>query len=130
MSNRKYYFTSSKSDTLYNDILLPEMKFYQICAFINPHTQKHEVRESIIDGHNELVRFRTVHISKKNYSKMLKNLRENRFRLYSTYDLNSIQLPSCTDIAMARSGILNQDSDYTGYASFNSNQDFDWRDSN
>jgi hypothetical protein len=128
MSNKKYLFTSSKSETLYNDIQLPPIKFYQICGFPNPRLQKIEIREVIINGRNDIERFRTLHVTKKVQMKVLKTLKENQYRLYATVDLNSIELPSCADIALARSGILNHDSDYTGYAQVNnSNQEFDWR---
>lgn len=127
MANKKYFFASSMSETLYNDAPLPVIKFYQICAFPNPLSKNYEIREVIINCNNDIEKFRTLFVSKKVHSKVLKTLKENQYRLYATVDLNSIELPSCSDISLARSGILNNDSDYTGYAKFNSNSDFQWR---
>lgn len=128
MTTRRYKFVTPDSQSTYNDVPSEPTKFYQICAFPNPSTDKFEVREIIINGYNEIETYNTLSISEKNRSKLLKTLRENKYRLYATYTLKHIGLPSCNDISLSRSGILNNDSDYSGFASFNSEKtDFNWR---
>lgn len=119
MSSRKYKFVTPKSTTLYNDFALEQIKMYQICGFKNPKTGKFEVREIIINGNNEIETYNTYKVNEKTQRKLLRALRDNKYRLYSTYTLAYIEMPTLNDISLARSDMLNNDSDYTGFAKFN-----------
>lgn len=127
MSNKRYVFTTPGSDTIYNEIPLEPIKFYQICGFPNPKTRKFEIREVLIDGDNNIKTYRKINVDETVHKKLLNALRDNKYRLYSTFNLDNIDLPSCNDITLARSDMINMDNDYTGYAKFNGGQDFNWR---
>lgn len=127
MSSRKYKFVTPNSSSLYNDVPLDKIKMYQICGFKNPKTGKFEVREVVVDGNNEIESYNTYSVNEKTQRKLLSALRDNKYRLYSTYTLAYIEMPSCNDISLARSGMLNNDSDYSGFAQFDGGQDFNWR---
>lgn len=125
--DKKYVFITPSNTSLYNDTPLDEIKIYQICGFPNPKTKLFEIREVLVNGENEVKAFRNLNVTKSVQRKLLKNLRDNKYRLYSTYTLAYIELPSCNDISLSRSGMINNDSDYSGYAPFDSGQDFNWR---
>jgi len=97
-----------------------------MCGFANPKTNKFEVREVTINGNNDIQSYRTYHVKDKTHKNLLNVLRDNKYKLYSTYTLTHIDLPNCADVSLARSGILNNDSDYSGYASI-TGTDFEWK---
>lgn len=118
MSNKRYVFIQPTSQSIYVDTTLPRIKFYQICAFPNPQHNMFEVREIIIGENNEISNFRDLKLEKKSKKKLIGTLKENQYRLFSTYSLRYITMPTCADISMARSFMINNDSAYTGYAAF------------
>lgn len=127
MTTRKYVFVSSSNEPQYNPRPVKNTKFYQICAFPNPNTGKFEVRENIVNGDNIVISYRTVSMSEKYQKKLLRELRDNKYKLYSTRTLDSIDLPSVNDMFVARSNMLNDDSAYSGFAPFENDKDFNWR---
>lgn len=127
MSHKHYVFTTPASASFYNDVKLEEIKIFQICAFPDPKTGKFEIREVIIDGDNNIKTYRTLKVEKKVQRKLLRALRDNKYRLFPVYTLAHIELPSCNDISLARSAMINNDNEYSGFASFESSGDFDWR---
>jgi hypothetical protein len=129
MSVRKYKFVTPSSQSIYDDIPLDNIKFYQICAFPNPKIGKFEIREVLIDGNNEIKSYRILNINEKTQRKLLRALRDNKYRLYSTFTMAQIEMPSFNDISLARSGMLNNDNNYSGFAEFDSSHtgDFNWR---
>lgn len=121
MSERKYRFVcGSNTNALYNlDMMdMGKVTLYQICGFPNPKTGKFEVREVSINGNNDIESYVTHHISDDTRKKLLLAMRDNKYRIYSMYTLKHVGLPSCSDISLARSGILNDDNDYSGFAQF------------
>jgi hypothetical protein len=127
MSNKQYVFTTPNSASFYTESALSQIKIYQICVFPNPKDGKFEVREVLINGNNNIENFKLMHITKSTHNKLLNALRDNKYRLFSTFTLNTIDLPDCNDIALARSDMLNMDNDYAGYAKFNGGKEFNWR---
>lgn len=126
-SNKKYTFITPESSSIYTDTVLDPIKFYQICGFPNPRNNKYEVREVKINGYNEIEEYKTLYVNRSTYWKILHAMRDNKYRLYTTFSLDHIELPTCNDIALARSIMLNRDEDYTGYARFDGNPEFTWR---
>lgn len=118
MSRRKYVFVQPASQSLYIDTVLTQIKFYQICIFPNPINNLFEIREIIIGGQNEIVSYKDLKLEKKNKKKLLQLLKENQYKLYSTYSTKHIGAPTCSDISVARSDMINTDNKYTGYAAF------------
>ena len=127
MTTRKYKFISPESSSIYNDVPLENVKIYQICGFPNPKNGKFSVREVIVNGFNEIDSYRIHNLDEATYRNLLRSLRDNKYRLYSTHTLAYIELPSYNDISLARSGMLNDDSEYSGFAQFNGSTDFNWR---
>lgn len=115
MSDKTYTFISP-SEAAITPYELPPIKYYQICGFANPRKQKYEVRVVNIDGSNNIVNYKLYAITKFEHDKLLKSLRDNLYRLYATFTLDTIELPSCNDIAVARSDMINIDNDYIGFA--------------
>jgi hypothetical protein len=127
MSNKRYVFTTPGSASFYAENVLEKIKIYQISAFPNPKDGKFEVREVVIDGDNNIETWKLLHLNEKTQQKLLKALRDNKYRLYSVFSLRTIDLPDCNDIALARSDMLNMDNDYSGFARFDGGQEFNWR---
>lgn len=127
MSTKKYNFITPSSQSIYDDVPLKVIKFYQICAFPNPKNGIFEIRETIINGNNDIDSYRTIHVHEKTKKRLLKSLRENRYRLYATNTLTYIEHPNCNDISLARSEMLNEDSIYSGFAPFDCGKEFCWR---
>ena len=126
MSNKKYIFTTPGSASFYTNTILDEIKIYQICAFPNPKNGKFEVREILIDGDNNIKTYRVLNLDEHAHKKLLRALRDNKYRLYSVFSLNNIELPDRNDIALARSDMLNMDNDYIGYAKFSDDKEVVW----
>jgi hypothetical protein len=116
MSAREYVFgTQSSQNMTYvppKDILI----YHQICSYPNPKTHMYCVRTLKINGNNEIIQRTEKCYNKRMIEKYLKSSRGNDYKLYSTYDLNSINLPSCGELLIARSELLTHDYEYTGYA--------------
>ena len=129
-SRKKYVFVQPSDKSFYTDTVDDVIKFYQICMFPNPKMGKYEIREFTITGKDEIVSRKKYEVSEDIQKKLLHTLRDNKYRLYSTVTLENIEFPSCQDIALARSGILNNDSDYAGYASFNAGKEVAWKGTN
>lgn len=130
MSNKKYFFLTPKSTSLYDDDKIQqceEIKFYQIAIFPNPKVSKYEIREVIIDNLGNILRYKLYYVGENTHRKFIKSLRDNKYRLYPVYTLNDIDFPSCGDIILAKSGMINNDSGYSGFAEFNGGKDFNWR---
>lgn len=115
---RNYQFIAPTHEEI-PKITIETIKLYQICAFPTPDSGKFEIREVIINGDDNIVSYKIHRITEKEQRKMLKLLRGNKYRLYSTHILDNIGLPSYNDIYFARSGMINSDSSYTGFAEFN-----------
>jgi len=126
-SNKKYTFVTPPSSSIYADNVLSPIKFYQLCGFPNPRTNKYEIREVNINGMNEIEQYKILHVNHDTYQKIIRALRDNKYRLYTTYNLDHIELPTCNDITLARSVMLNRDENYSGFATFDGNNDFTWK---
>lgn len=116
-NNKKYVFKSSESNDEFSYKPTPaQFKFYQICLFVDPHTQKHHIRRSIINEYGKFISIEEKLFSKNQFKKFLKNHRPNEFKTYSTYDMSLIDYPNPGDIMQVQSPLLNNNYEYTGYA--------------
>jgi hypothetical protein len=128
MTTKKYKFICQQTPSIYDEkTLLKPMNFYQICGFPNPKTHRYEMRDVFVNEYDEITKYRTLYLLPSEYQRLLRNLRDNKYRMYSTYTLDYIDLPACHDITLSRSEILNNDSEYSGFAQFNGGQEFNWR---
>lgn len=96
------------------------IKFYQVCTFKNPGTDKYHARKFIINQKNEFVSAKEYRLKRSQYKKLLDTKKPNEYKCYSTYDLKNISYPSVSDILLAKSQILasNDDAGYADYAKF------------
>ena len=108
MSEKKYVFKSTNYEYDYNP---PKQihKFYQICLFKNKYSNKHDVRILFINELGEITETQTTSISERQLNKFIKSHRDNKYKLYSTYDLNIVDVPNPADILQLQSPLLNSD---------------------
>jgi hypothetical protein len=93
-------------------------KYYQICVHKNPVTGKYHIRRCILNSRNEIVDAKEYQINKKQYDNILNKHASHEYKLYSTFNLNNIELPSAHDVLLSKSDILNSSYDYYGFAPF------------
>lgn len=115
--HRKYVFKSTDCEYAYN----PKkalFKFYQICVYVNPHTHKRDVRKIEINEMGSIVKISDTSITDDQFKYFIKTHRENKYKLYSTYDLSLVDLPNPGNILQSQSELLNNDNITYGYAKF------------
>jgi len=128
--NKKYVFVTPKSTSLYEeDKPQPEkdFKFYQVAIFPNPKTARFEIREVLISGSGDIKGYKMYNVNEDTHRKFIRGLHEGRYKMYPIYTLESIEFPSCQDIMLAMSGMINDDNEYTGHAKFEGGKEFNWR---
>ena len=94
--------------------------FYQIASFSHPKTGKYHVRRFVINNNNEFLNVRDHNLDKKQYYKLLKRKKPNEYKMYSVYNLNSVNYPVLGDILAAKSSMLATNCDYYGAAPYSS----------
>lgn len=117
MCDRKYVFSTRQSQELTYKTPDTVTKFYQICGHTNPKTHLHCVRTIYINGSNEFIKIEEKCYSKQIVDKFIEKHKVNNRIIYSTYDLNSVPLPTLGEILVAKSEILSNDMSYSGFAS-------------
>ena len=114
---RKFTFKPSQTNNDLNykpDPIL--FKFYQLCLFANEYTKKHKIRRCILNEHQEFVNIEERDFSERQFKKFIKERRQNEYKIYSTSDIELIDIPNPGDILQAQSTLLNNDYEYTGFA--------------
>lgn len=86
----------------------PAIKFYQIAMFPKGPSKTHAIRIVYINGQNELVDYKMGCITHKLYKKIIRQMAQNKYRVYPVDTLYYINFPSRADISLARSCILNE----------------------
>jgi|688.fasta_scaffold636774_1 hypothetical protein len=114
---RKYKFVSSFDKP--EDIIVSTASFLQIASFPNPKNKLYHIKKFIINQNNEFIDAKEYFLNKNKYEKLLKIKRKNEYKLYAVYDLNTVNVPSLSDILMLRSTILGSDHYNYGFAPFN-----------
>lgn len=92
-------------------------KFYQICQFKDPKTNKYSVRKFIINEKNEFVNVSTRKYTEAQAIEFFKTHRDNEYRAYATYDLDLVDYPNGGTIQALQSPLLNNNHNYYGFAS-------------
>ena len=93
--------------------------FYQISTFKNPKTKKYHMRKFVIDGNGKFIDIKDYNLTTNQCKTFYKTKKKNEYKKYNVYDLDNVQYPVLSDFHMAKSEILNNNFDYTGFAPFN-----------
>lgn len=112
---RKFRFVPKKRDLLLNDSTsFSPVVFYQIALF---KTKKgYEVKRFYFDNNDRLLDISKAFMSKEKVEKFVDSNKSNIYKIYSVYTLDEVPYPSTSDITLARSDIIQNDYDYSGYA--------------
>ncbi|ARF09246.1 hypothetical protein Catovirus_2_195 [Catovirus CTV1] len=118
--NTRYVFknNNTKCDLAYN----PEpatYKFYQVCLYKDPNSNKYHIRRCLINEHCKFIGTEEKKVSEKKYQYFLKTKKQNEYKLYPTTNLELVDLPNPGDILQVQSPLLNNNNDYSGYAFYN-----------
>lgn len=95
--------------------------YYQICQFKNKFTKKYECRKIIFNEQNEILKIFEREYDHQEISSFVKHHRENKFKMYPTNDISSVELPSTTDIICCQSELLNNNNNEYGYQQLDGN---------
>ena len=90
--------------------------FYQICQY--PVDGMIWVRKLLVDDLGYMTQKRKKYKSKK-INAFLTRVPANKVTVYPTHTLDNVPFPSGGEILAAKSTMLNNDSDYSGFASYN-----------
>jgi len=118
--NVKYTFVKPSS----GDDYLPKTTpgdytfFYQICAFSNPKNKKYHMRKFVVDENYKFVDIRDFYLSKKSYKKFFAEKKPHEYKTFPYYTLDDANYPHMTDILTAKSSMLDDSNNYTGFAPF------------
>lgn len=88
---------------------------YQICHF-SCGDGYHTVRKVIVDEMNNIVEVKEKNYRKKKIDKFLSSVSNIKYKIYSTHDIQLVGLPDPGDILAAKSQLLNNDNNYSGFA--------------
>ena len=86
----------------------PDIKFYQIAMFPKGENKTHAIRIVYINGQNELTNYILGCITHKVYKKIIRQMPQNKYRVYPVDTLYYVNFPSRADISLMRSCILNE----------------------
>lgn len=118
MSRRpKTVFEQPKGEYEFN----PEKKhtkFYQVCYFPSPWTNKRGVRRFIIDEMGVILNISEYGYTEKQFKEFFNKHRPNEYTIYSTNDIKTVDYPTDGKLQEALSSILSNDNSYTGFATF------------
>ena len=89
--------------------------YYQICKFKNQYTGKYGTRKIIFNEIGDILKISEREYPKKKLEKFIDNNNQNKYKVYSTYNLTEIQYPSTNDIIQVQSNLLNSKHNEYGY---------------
>ena len=81
-------------------------KFYQICSFKNPDTQKYDVRVILFDEYSEITKTGIYMVPAKECNELINKCRSNQYKIYQAYYIESVDLPSMDDLLVMQSPLL------------------------
>jgi hypothetical protein len=91
-------------------------KFYQVCLFPNPHTNKYQIRRFKFNEFGECFDVSDFHLSKNNFNKFKKTYKQNEYKCYATFTLNNVNPPLIGVMLSAESELLkNKQTSYDGF---------------
>ncbi len=118
MSKGKYNFItkpSQQNELQYNPA--PTItKFYQVCLFKNPWSNKYHIRKITFDEMGKCHDVSEHRLSNSQFEKFKKKYKSNQYKCYSTHSLNEIKFPTGGEMLIAESNLLGdtQNGDYDG----------------
>jgi hypothetical protein len=113
--NVKYKFVNDFQDTNPDTTYT---KYYQICTFPDPQSNRYEIRRFVIDNEDTFASVKVHRLSKRDFDKLLKAKKCHEYKLFPTYNLSNIDYPTLADISTCRSTMISNNLDYYGYAPF------------
>lgn len=106
-TNIKYNFTKNRDPEMCYKPEKKEFTYYQICYFPNPAIDNlYGVRRIKINEYHEIINLKEKYYEKKKVDKFTKKLPINKYKVYSTYILENIELPNSDQIVIANSELL------------------------
>jgi hypothetical protein len=82
-------------------------RFYQICSFKDPKTNKYNVRCVYFNELNEVLGIKEQGCSGKRCNKIINSSSDSEYKMYHTYDLDYVELPDIDDLMKSQSPLLN-----------------------
>ena len=82
-------------------------KFYQICSFVNPRTRMYDIRVVHFNELSEVVKQSEYMCDKRHCNMIIKSAQHNRYKIYSTNDIDLVDLPDADDLFKGQSSLLN-----------------------
>jgi len=108
MQQKTFSITTNKEDIYDYTILPQQFTFYQICHF--DIDKKHNVRKIVFDETDNIVKCTESWITKKVLNNFIKGSPKYKYLIYPSYDLKQIQMPDGSDILLAKSNLLKNNS--------------------
>lgn len=115
MSKYKFVTNFENSEEEQNNNIL---FFYQICTFPDPVKKTYPLRQFTINNKNEFINIKKYNLKESQLKKFLGKKKSNEYSLFSTYDLETINYPSLSDILILKSDNLSNKYNYYGAAPF------------
>ncbi len=95
-----------------------ETSFYQIAMFPYPKTNLYHIRKFKINSEHNITKMTEHNVKQKHYDLLLKQKKNNEYKLYSVFNLSTTPYPCKGDILLLKSNILSNNANYSGYANF------------
>jgi hypothetical protein len=121
-NDKKYNFikASNPQDEFHYKPEQSITKFYQVCLFKNPWSNKYHVRKLVFDEYGYCLDVVEHKLSQHQYDKFKKKYKGNQYKSYSAYSLDDIKPPSGGEMLTAESSLLGDgQNSFNGYSSFN-----------
>lgn len=115
-TKKNYRFVPKKSDVCNNNTVFKKTSYYQLTMYPNYSTNKHHIKKFEFNESGKLISVKEKYISPDEYNKFVNYHSCNRYKLFPDSDLSNISYPTTSEIHMARSDIINNNSSYIGYA--------------
>ena len=85
----------------------PDLHYYQICNFKNKSDNLYYIRHFRIDPEDNILSMHEYGLTTSQRKKFYKRFKPFQFKLYQTYNFDTVPAPSLYDINTARSDMLN-----------------------
>ncbi len=119
MDNRKHKFVSRSFQNHMSYIpKIVNDKYYQICSYKNPGNGMYHIRRFVINKNHEFTTIESKYVKQRNLNKFFSSHNPAEFTVIPAYDLEQVPYPNMSSVITAQSELLNDKSDYTGFAKF------------
>lgn len=93
-------------DNIINPTSKQVYNFYQLCAFVNPDTDRYDCRQVIVDNLTNVVNIKEYSLMQEECAVLLSNVKSNEYKIYQTININYVDLPDTQDILILVSPLL------------------------